>query len=828
MLRRFDGYILREILPPFFIGLLVYSFVLLMNQIFLFAELIISRGVQVEVAGKLFLYLIPAILAFTIPMAVAMGVLAAMSRLSSDWEIMAMKTLGISLGRLSRPAFLFAFLAWIATSGFTLYLAPYYNDRWVQVLTESVLARAQFQVNPREFNETIPQTTIFILDVDAENFWSKVFVYQVAEDQIKIILAQRGRLNTFPELKRATLELNSGEVHTIPVQEPERHSVASFERHVEEVDIASLFPEFSRKKRVREKNIRELFRDANGLEQELLSLENQLTAEKSKELRKDSPEVFRLLQEKERKTRERRSHAVEIHKRFSLPFVCFVFVLIGLPLGISTRRGGRTSGFTLSLLVILVYYILITGGEKAALEDRLSPFAGMWGPNLIFLAVGLLLFIREAREERLKFNPGQSIFSGEVHLLILGARAVQRRNLRPSFFILGLREKFTRWWHRRKTRVRGVSRRKPERRRLFFPATLDRYLIRRFSFIYGLVFTALLFISVIVTIFERLDNIYEHNKPLGLLLRYVGFRLPEFIIFILPLTTLTTTLLTLGLMEKSNEVTAIKASGVSLFRLTAPILILALLASGLSFYLQENVVPYANKRAEEIWDRINDVPPRHFSTLNRRWVLGRDGQTIYRFSYFDPVAEVFQGFSVMEIDAPTWELKEIALAEKASLVKGQMILLNGWRREFQAERVSRFLQFREMARPSAEGADYFVKEWKEPSWMNFRELREYINEVSAMGFETQRLRVDLFSKLSFPLVSFIMTLLGLPFAFAMGRRGTLVGVGLSIAVAIIFWSAIGFMKNLGYIGVLPVFLAAWGPELLFGSLGLFLLSRLRT
>lgn len=112
--------------------------------------------------------------------------------------------------------------------------------------------------------------------------------------------------------------------------------------------------------------------------------------------------------------------------------------------------------------------------------------------------------------------------------------------------------------------------------------------------------------------------------------------------------------------------------------------------------------------------------------------------------------------------------------------------------------------------------------------MNARELRAYVREIADIDFEVVRFKVDLAAKLSFPFVCLVMTLLGLPFAFTMGKRGTLVGIGLSVIIAMVFWGAIGVFKSLGYVGILPAFLAAWGPNLIFGLAGLYLFFRLRT
>ncbi len=806
MLKYFDRYLLREIIPPFFIGLLVYSFVLLMNQIFLLSELFIAKGVTFSAVSLIFVYLVPAVLAFAVPMSVLMGILAGLSRLSSDSEIIAFRTLGIRNSRILWPVFLFAFAGWLVTSCLTLYLAPRANYKWVQTLTRSVLSKVQFQINPREFNESIPQTVIFIQDITSENRWENIFVYLTQRsDEPRAIFARTGRLNFYPEAKRATLELFDGAIHTVSLAEPERYGITLFGRVEEEINVESLFAQISSEKRVREKDIGELLGSVGKIDGD----RRRLIAERSA-LLSSSPrpqgaagvrqrEVEFTLQQK---AREWRSHWVEIHKKFALPFVCLIFVLVGIPLGISTRKGGRTSGFTISLVIILVYYVLITAGEKNAMEGHISPFLGMWGPNFLFLAAGLYLFFRSSRE-----SPLVGSFLGW-----------KKRQTKKAFFV--------------RVRVSMRARRRPvwRRPRLFFrfPNILDRYIMRKYLAIFLLVFLALLSISMIVTFFERIDNVYEHNKSLSMLFRYIEYRIPEFVNYILPVTVLTTALLTLGLLTKTNEITAMKACGLSIYRLVLSLLVIAGLVSLFSFGLQERLVPSANKKAEEVWNRINDVPARSYGYLDRRWVLSEDKERIFHYSYFEPSSGAFSQLSVFEINPVSWSLEKRMYAEKGRLNGHVLGLVRGWSRSFPGERQTRFEAFENLDLRLAEDTGYFIKEVKEPSLMSYGELKRYTSEVEAMGFETTRFKVDLNSKVSFPFVSLVMTLLAIPFAFSMGKRGALVGLGLSIAIAMLYWGALGVFRSLGYVNFLSPFLASWGPSLIFGPLGLYLLFRQRT
>jgi LPS export ABC transporter permease LptF/LPS export ABC transporter permease LptG len=783
MFKFFDRYILKEIGPPFLIGLLLCTFVLLMNQILLLAELFITKGVSFVLIMEVLLYLIPSLLAFGVPMAVLMGILAGLSRLSSDSEIVAFRTLGISSRRLAFPVFVFAFGGWILTSFLTLFLAPRANYKWVQTITGSVLAKVQVRINPREFNESIPRTVIYIQEIGRDGKWQNVFVSMSKDPaEPRIILAKEGRLNLFPETKKATLELKDGVVHSYPLAEPEKYSVTSFKSLEEGIDVESLFATMTSEKRVREKDIFELRRDVESLDRDMTVLKAAGPAALSTQGARD-------------KARDLRAHWVEIHKKFALPFVCFIFVLLGLPLGMTTRKGGRTSGFTLSIAVILIYYILITAGEKMAMDGKVSPFMGMWGPNIILLVAGLYLFATSLRE----FNP----LTG-----LVGAFRKLKRSRAPE-----RRESGARRWPRIALR---------------FPNILDRYVIRKYLFIFSLIFFALVSVSIIVTFFERIDNVYEHNKPLSLFLRYIWYRVPEFASFILPVAALTTALLALGLLAKFNEVTAMKACGISLYRLFVPVLFMALSASLLSMFLQERILPGANNRAEETWNRINDYPARSYSYLNRHWIIGREKNRIYHYDFFDPRKSVFSRLSIFDLDLGSWSLVRREYAEKAFLSDDRLRLSGAWARTFTGDLPESFEASREIELKDIEKKSYFLKEWKEPSQMTYPELRSYAAEVAEMGFDTTRFKVDLHTKISFPFVSLIMTLLGVPFAFSMGKRGALVGIGLSVVIAMLYWGAIGVFRSLGYVGFLAPFLAAWSPNLIFGFTAVYFLLRLRT
>jgi LPS export ABC transporter permease LptF/LPS export ABC transporter permease LptG len=767
MLKTIDRYVFREMVPPFLVGLLLVVFVLLMNQVLLLAELFIDKGVPAGEALRILGLLLPSILAFAVPMAVLTGILGGLARLSADSEVVAFQTLGIGPRRLARPVLLFAVCGWLVTSLLALFIAPRANHRWVRAMTDSVLARVRLKVHPLEFNESIPNMVFLVRDIGGDGAWEDVFA-RLGRDPLepRLVMARRGRIRLVPETKRAVLELSDGVLYAGPPAEPEKDSVTAFERLEEDIPVESLFASISSVKRVREKDIGELVRDLRGL---------RTSADPGA-------------------GRERTFHLIEIHKKFSLPFVCLIFVLLGLPLGLRTGRAGRTGGYSLSLVIILLFYMLLTAGEKLAADGKIGPPLGMWGPDLILAVAGLFLFLRSGRE------PAGSPWPPRL-------RTRTKRPAAPA-------------------RPRpGRGGRIPS---LPFPNLLDRYVIRKALAILGLVLPGLLGAAALALFFERLDDVLRLGKPVGLLASYVGFKIPGLLAFILPVSVLAMTLLALGLLARSNEATAVKACGVSLRRLTLPVLVLAAAASGAAFLVQERIAPAADARAEAAWGRVTGLPPRSASYINRHWILGREGDRIYHYDYFDPAGSTLSRLTVYDLDLERWSLTRRTFAERAVLADGGLRLQGGWTRDYSGAGPSAFRRRESAEIRTGEESAAFLKARREPPQMTLGELRRYVAEVRAMGFRATRLRVDLGQKTALPFVSLVMALLAVPFAFSMGRKGALVGAGLSVALAMAYWGAFAIFRSLGTTGVLPPFLAAWGANLIFGLAGAAGLFRLRT
>lgn len=780
MAKLLDRYVLREIVPPFLVGLLLITFVLLMNQVLLVADLFIDKGVPALRAVRLLGLLVPSLLVFALPMAVLMGILGGLARLSADSEIVALASVGVGPRRLARPLALFGLAGFLLTLPLALWWAPRANDAWVRDMTASVLGRVRLKVQPLEFNETLPGLVFFVRDIGPDKVWHDVFVdLDRGTEDHRLVMARSGAVRFYPERRRAILELADGLVYAGPAGDPGRDTLTSFARLEEEIDVERLFPSVASGKRVREKDIGELVRDLRALE-----------AGRGP----DGAEP-----------RQARAHRLEIHKKFALPAACLVFAFLGLPLGIMTGRTGRTGGFSLSLVLILLYYVLLTAGEKAAMDGRTSAFLGMWAPDLALLAAAAWLLLRSRRRR------------GSLPLRRPVRTPLARPCDAPSPLAAGPLPA-----------APGRGRARTARLSVRFPGLLDRYVSRKFLALLGLALAALTAIAYLVTFFDGLDETLRHGRPVGLLAGYVWFRLPELLAFLLPVSVLAAALLSLGVLARTNEATAMKASGVSVYRAVLPVIVLAAGASLLAFLVQERIVPASHARAEAAWNALNGSPLRSPGLADRHWVLGRGGVRIYHYDLFEPASSTLGRLSVFEIDPGRWALSRRLFAAKASFDGGDLVLGDGWIRDFSGPAGPAFVRSPGGRLDAAGDRDAFFAPWREPLRMTYRDLRRYARDVRAMGFPAVRLRAELAQKVALPFVSLVMALLAVPFGLRAGRRGTLVGVGLCVVLAMAYWGTFAIFRSLGAAGALSPFLGAWGADLIFGSAGVAGLLKLRT
>jgi lipopolysaccharide export system permease protein len=363
-------YILKEIVPIFFIGLMTFTIILLMDKILKLIELIVNQGGSLSDVLMLFLFISPSFLILTIPVAVLLGTLLTFGRLSSDSEITAFKASGMSLYQLFFPIAIFAVATFLLTNFLVFYGLPWGNKGFKATLYRLAQSKVDIEIKERVFNDAFRGLVVYADRVPLQgNHMEGILIHDQREKgKSHTILAQEGFIINNPESQEIILRLKSGDIHRF---EPEAHTFQKikFDTYDLKLELARTFAAMEKKLTDREMSIGDI----------------QKKMEDVKKTGKDTT-----------------SYEVELHKRYAIPFTCIVFAIIGVPLGIQPHRSGRSYGFVLSIFILLAYYISLTASEMLALRKIMPAYSAGWLPNILFTGLGIYLLVKTARESPFK------------------------------------------------------------------------------------------------------------------------------------------------------------------------------------------------------------------------------------------------------------------------------------------------------------------------------------------------------------------------------------------------------------------------------------------
>jgi LPS export ABC transporter permease LptG/LPS export ABC transporter permease LptF len=767
MLRIVDRYILREVLPPFLLGLVVFSFMLEIPPIMQYAESLIAKGVAWHTIGKILLTLLPQALSLTIPIALLIGLLVGLGRLSADRELVALQACGVSLLRLFRPVALLSVVACLATAYVMIVALPDANQRFREITYDIVSQRAAHDVKPRVFFDDFPQRVLYVRDVLPDGGWRDVLLAETQQAGRPVLyLARRGTVHLDRDARLVQFLLEEGSEHRI--QEDGTYRVSRFERVALGMDADAVFPRHGLQRGYNEMSFPELREAVANLRAAGLPAHAPILA---------------------------------MHQKFSVPVACLVFGVLALVLGVSSRKDGKLASFALGIAVVFGYYVLMYLAEAMAKAQMLPAEWARWVPNLVLGALGVGLLIWRSRR-----SEGRLDLSLPLPMWPRRRPADALREAAPA---------------RRRTRI--VLRVPPLR--LPRPNILDWYVAKLYLRIYGLAFVGLVGIFYISTFIDLSDKLFKGEATARQIAAYFWYATPKFIYFVMPISALVAALVAIGLLTRTSELTVMKACGISLYRIALPLVGFGALWSVVLFGLEESVLAHANRRAETLGDTIRGRASRTLGALERRWLVSRTGD-IYHYAHFDRHRHQLVGLSVYEFQQERWDLARRIDVETAAF-NGAWTGGPGWMRTFGADGKVGFEPF-ERRRLAVEPPDYFGTDQPDAELMTYTELRGYIAELRASGFDVVPYVVDLHRKLSFPLVTIIMTLIAIPFAVTTGRKGALYGVGLGVVIAITYWTLLSVFGAIGSAGMLAPLLAAWAPNLLFGAGAAWLLLTVRT
>ena len=773
MLRITDRYILREVLAPFLLALLVLTFLLMIPTIMGVAERLIARGVDSLTILRLMGTLIPSALGITIPMALLLGVLMGLGRLSSDREAVALQACGVSLYRMLYPLALLSVAAGLSTLYILAVALPDANQAFREIVFRTVASRAEGDVKPRVFDdEYFPNVVLYVREVSSTGGgWSDVFLADTRESSQPVVyVAQEGRVVLDSEERRVEVVLRNGTRHQVNPAEPDTYQVQTFDESLLRLDPESVFPTGGPARGYREMTIPEL--------------QEQTTQLEAMGLPAHSP-------------------IVELHRKFSIPVACLVFALIGLGLGVTSRKDGKLASFVLGIGVIFTYYVLMYGAEATTKASVISPHLAMWVPNLVLGLFGLALVVwRSMSVER------------RVRIPFLSKREPPPP---PPEGDVG-EYKANVWMTRLMVPQLGLLR------------TLDWYVTRVYLGTIVMSFVGLLGIFYISTFVDLSDKLFKGQTTGLVLLRYFWYATPQFTYYVLPIAALVASLVTVGVLTKSSELTVMKACGISLYRAALPIFLLSLAWGGALFGMSETILGNANRQAGRLNFEIRSGVVPEVDVLDRQWIVAENG-AIYHYLSFEPDRDEFGSLSVYDLRGRPWELERRTFVAYAKFEEETgWVGRNVWVRDLASDIPEDRALLATDVQPLAflEPPDYFETDPPDAERMNVRELEGYIERMGASGFPVVKLVVDLHRKISFPFVTLILTLIAVPFAVTMGPRGALYGIGVGLALACTYWITMSVFGAIGSAGMLAPMLAAWAPNLLFGGLAGYLLLSVRT
>ena len=367
-------YLLQELIPVFFLGLVGFTFVLLTGRILQLTELFVNKGVPLEYILKLLYLLLPSFLALTIPMATLLAVMLAFNRLSSDNEVMALKASGISLYQMTPPVLSFALLAFLATTLLSLYSVPKANLASRSLLYEVASSKANVGIRERVFNDDFEGLVLYIEQIKPKSFlWENIFIQDSRNPaEVFTIIAREGEVLSDPRALAVILRLKNGSIHKLG-KEPDAYQKIDFQKY----DLRLYLKTGLKEKKTEEKHPADM------------------------SLR----ELSQAIQILRAKKADVKPQWVKIHEKFSIPFACLIFGVIGIPLGLQTRvaRGSKSRGFSWSIGVFLVYYLLTNAGTSLAERGVVPLEVGMWAPNSILLVLGIYLLVKATNESPVFF-----------------------------------------------------------------------------------------------------------------------------------------------------------------------------------------------------------------------------------------------------------------------------------------------------------------------------------------------------------------------------------------------------------------------------------------
>jgi LPS export ABC transporter permease LptG len=463
-----------------------------------------------------------------------------------------------------------------------------------------------------------------------------------------------------------------------------------------------------------------------------------------------------------------------------------IFAFFGAGLGLRATRGGRSHGVMLSLAAMLLYYLVSLAGEQMGRAGLVAPLLGSWLAFLLAAFCGVLLLLTRYRHFKMPLV-GR-----------LGSKAAAKK--------------------RREGEQAGWD--------LTLLGLLDRKVFRAAVWNFSLIFLSLVLVFIIFTLFELLRFITQNHVSGSLVARYLVFLLPFTCIAVTPVSALLSVLVTFTLMVRRSESTAWWAGGQSTFRQMLPCIFFSALLGVSVWFVQEKVMPTANRRQNALRGLIRTGAAQNEAQLGRTWVSSISANRIYSF---EPATEEgrLENVIVFNFGDDSMRLEEVLISPEASLDSTSVLSLRGVEDvNLSGQRI--VYGYTDQQTLRAEELRELKRESQKPSEFDSESLSAYIKTLKARGVNVDPLVVALERKRVEPLYPLVMVLLGAPLALVFSKRSNTLALCVAVGVGLAFLGITSGLQQIGASGFVSPIIAAWTPAFLFLAVGIYLISRTQT
>jgi lipopolysaccharide export system permease protein len=356
---------------------------------------------------------------------------------------------------------------------------------------------------------------------------------------------------------------------------------------------------------------------------------------------------------------------------------------------------------------------------------------------------------------------------------------------------------------------------------------LDRYIAREFLLTFCFVLLTFLCLFLIIDFFERSRMFLSNNATIPQILSYHLYTLPSMMALLMPACVLLAALITFGLFSRNHEIVAMKANGISLYRIARPVLAFSLVVCGLNFLLNEYVTPAANWRSEQIvYAEIQKN--KEWGSFKQNQIWYKSQNAIYNFKLFVAAENRLKGVTINYLD-PQFHLSARIDAREAIWKDDRWELRDVLRTTFAEKEFPTFERLPSLAVDIAEKPEDFRVVQKSAEQMGFRELRNFIRKLRQDGYDATRYETDLHCKIAFVFVSLIVALIGVVFPMRSERSGGIAwGIGIGAIVGFSYYIVFSFTRSLGSSGTLPPVVAAWAANFILGVVALAMFRKVNS